>query len=43
LTLVTQPDSMILSFGSKDTEKIWVGQRVAKLPKEIQEIWRRKL
>jgi len=34
---------MILSFGSKDTEKIWVGQRVAKLPLEIQEIGRRKL
>lgn len=34
---------MILSFGSKDTEKIWVGQRVAKLPIEIQEIGRRKL
>ena len=34
---------MILSFGSKETEKIWVGQRVPKLPLEIQEIGRRKL
>ena len=34
---------MILNFGSKETEKIWVGQRVPKLPLEIQEIGRRKL
>ena len=34
---------MILSFGSKDTEKIWVGERVKKLPLEIQQIGRRKL
>jgi proteic killer suppression protein len=34
---------MILSFGSKDTEKIWEGIRVAKLPMEIQTIGRRKL
>jgi proteic killer suppression protein len=34
---------MILSFGSKDTEKIWNGIRVAKLPLEIQMIGRRKL
>ncbi len=34
---------MILSFGSKDTEKIWHGERVGKLPNEIQEIGRRKL
>lgn len=34
---------MILSFGSKETEKIWNGERVAKLPNEIQEIGRRKL
>jgi proteic killer suppression protein len=43
LTLVTQYDSMIVSFGSKDTEKIWEGIRVAKLPIEIQTIGRRKL
>jgi proteic killer suppression protein len=34
---------MILSFGSKDTEKIWDGVRVKGLPLEIQEIGRRKL
>ncbi len=34
---------MILSFGSKDTEKIWDGARVRSLPNEIQEIGRRKL
>ena len=34
---------MIVSFGSKDTEKIWNGERVKKLPLEIQEIGRRKL
>ncbi len=34
---------MILSFGSKDTDKIWKGERVSKLPNEVQEIGRRKL
>lgn len=34
---------MILSFGSKDTQKIWDGGRVKKIPNEIQEIGRRKL
>jgi toxin HigB-1 len=34
---------MSVSFGSKDTEKIWNGERVKKLPLEIQEIGRRKL
>lgn len=34
---------MILSFGSKETEKIWKGERVSKLPLEIQTIGRRKL
>ena len=34
---------MILSFGSKATEKIWQGERVKKLPNEIQEIGRRKM
>jgi proteic killer suppression protein len=34
---------MILSFGSKETEKIWDGIRVNKLPNQIQEIGRRKL
>ncbi len=34
---------MINSFGSKDTEKIWNGERVKKTPIEIQKIGRRKL
>lgn len=34
---------MILSFGSKDTQKIWEGERIKKMPLEIQEIGRRKL
>ena len=34
---------MILSFGSKDTEKIWNGEKVSKLPIEVQTIGRRKL
>ena len=34
---------MIISFGSKDTEKVWNGERVSKWPLEIQEIGRRKL
>ncbi|MBN2485032.1 MAG: type II toxin-antitoxin system RelE/ParE family toxin [Bacteroidales bacterium] len=34
---------MIVSFGSKETEKIWQGERVKKLPIEIQQIGRRKL
>jgi toxin HigB-1 len=34
---------MIISCGSKETERIWYGERVAKLPVEIQEVSRRKL
>ena len=34
---------MILSFENKETEKIWSGERISKLPNEIQEIGRRKL
>lgn len=34
---------MILSFGDKETEKIWDGIRSRKLPNEIQNIARRKL
>ena len=34
---------MIISFGSKDTEKIWQGEQVRGLPGEIQETARRKL
>ncbi len=34
---------MIISFGSKETEMIWNGIRVKKIPLEIQNIGRRKL
>lgn len=34
---------MIVSFGNSDTEKIWNGVRVRKLPVEIQNVGRRKL
>lgn len=34
---------MIVSFGSKETETIWNGERVIKMPMEIQQIGRRKL
>ncbi len=34
---------MIFTFGSNHTEKIWKGERVKKLPQEIQQIGRRKL
>ena len=34
---------MILTFGSKDTEKIWTGERAKRIPLEIQQIGRRKL
>ena len=42
-TLVTRRISMILSFGSKETEKVWNGERVRKWPIEIQTVGRRKL
>jgi len=34
---------MIVSFGSKNTEKIWNGERIKKLSLEIQTTERRKL
>jgi proteic killer suppression protein len=34
---------MIVSFGNSETEKVWTGTRVKKLPTEIQNIGRRKL
>jgi proteic killer suppression protein len=34
---------MIVSFGNSDTEQVWLGNRVKKLPTEIQNIGRRKL
>ena len=43
MTLVTQNDIMLTSFGNKNTQKIWEGERVKGLPTEVQEIARRKL
>ena len=34
---------MIISFGSKETENIWKGIRVKKIPVDIQNTGRRKL
>lgn len=34
---------MIESFGSKETEKIWQGEQVTRLPVEVQKVGRRKL
>ena len=34
---------MIISFGRKETEKIWNGIQARKIPLEIQKIGRRKL
>ncbi len=34
---------MIVSFGNKETERIWQGEVSRKLPNEIQQIIRRKL
>lgn len=34
---------MVISFGDKETERIWQGEVSKKLPKEIQDIARRKL
>ena len=34
---------MIISFGNSETEQVWIGDRVKKLPMEIQNIGRRKL
>jgi len=34
---------MIVSFGSKDTKKVWDGERIKNVPIEIQQIGRRKL
>lgn len=34
---------MIISFGSKETEKIWNGDRIRKPSLELQEVARRKL
>ncbi len=34
---------MLISFGSKETHKIWEGERVNGLSTEVQEVARRKL
>jgi proteic killer suppression protein len=34
---------MIVSFGNKETEKIWQGEQVAKMPLPVQGVSRRKL
>jgi proteic killer suppression protein len=34
---------MIVSFGDKDTDKIWEGERLKRMSTELQEIARRKL
>ena len=34
---------MIINLGNKETEKIWNGVKTKKLPREIQEVGRRKL
>jgi proteic killer suppression protein len=34
---------MVISFGSKETKKIWEGERVKSFSTELQEVARRKL
>ena len=34
---------MLRSFASKETEKIWNGERSSKIPPEVQKVGRRKL
>ncbi|NBP70568.1 MAG: plasmid maintenance system killer family protein [Cytophagia bacterium] len=34
---------MVVSFGSKETQKIWEGERIKGLPTDLQELARRKL
>ncbi|MDP4239011.1 MAG: type II toxin-antitoxin system RelE/ParE family toxin [Bacteroidota bacterium] len=34
---------MIVSFGSKDTKKIWEGEQIKRIPLDIQQLGRRKL
>lgn len=40
---VSNAKSMIVSFGNKETEKIWNGIVSKKIPREIQDVARRKL
>jgi proteic killer suppression protein len=34
---------MIISFGSKETESVWLGKRSRNLPLDVQKVGRRKL
>ena len=34
---------MIITFGSSESEQVWLGNRAKKLPMEIQNVGRRKL
>lgn len=34
---------MIVSFGSKSTDKIWQGEKLKRIPLDIQQVGRRKL
>ncbi len=43
MTSVTQNDTMIVSFGSKETRKVWDGERIKDFTTDLQEIARRKL
>jgi len=43
LALVTIVVTMILSFGDKETESIWNGERIKNVPLEMQHVGRRKL
>ncbi len=43
MALVTYCDIMILSFGNKETNKVWNGERVKKWPLDLQNSARRKL
>ena len=40
---VSNAKDMITSFGSKETEQIWKGIRVKKMPIDVQSVGRRKL
>ena len=43
MALVTRSDIMILSFGNKDTGRIWEGERIKGVSTDLQEAVRRKL
>lgn len=43
MSLVSSFVIMIVNFGDKNTEKIWRGETVKKIPLEIQKTGRRKL